>query len=145
MPIFIDNDILVVTKDELVPRFYSYDNLKKQIDRHKDKPTGLKRYCRGGGRGNRLLILFDSLPVTIREAIGDPRRVEHILLLYFSMDSDAVDFYSAYEDAAGTLSAEEQDRYVMNASVLNALLALREARLSEWQSRRRRSMFGLDD
>lgn len=145
MPIFIDNDILVVTKDELVPRFYSYDNLKKQIDRHKDKPTGLKRYSRGGGRGNRLLILFDSLPATIREAIGDPRRVEHILLLYFGVDSDAVDFYSTYEDAAGTLSAEEQDKYVMNASVLNALLALREARLSEWQSRGRRSMYGLDD
>lgn len=145
MPIFIDNDILVVTKDELVPRFYEWNSLKSQLRRHKDKPTGLKRYSRGGGRGNRLLILFDSLPATIREAIGDPRRVEHILLLYFGVDSDAVDFYSTYEDAAGTLSAEEQDKYVMNASVLNALLALREARLSEWQSRGRRSMYGLDD
>ena len=72
---FIDNDILVVTKDELVPRFYEWNSLKSQLRRHKDKPTGLKRYSRGGGRGNRLLILFDSLPATIREAIGDPRRV----------------------------------------------------------------------
>lgn len=146
MPIFIDNNILVVTKDELVPRFYSYDNLKKQLFRHQDKPTGIKRYSRGGGSGRRLLVLFDSLPATIRESLGDPRRVEHILLLYFNTDAAAVEFYSnIYEDAGGKLSTEEQERYVMNASVLNALLALREARLTEWQSRGRRSMYGLDD
>ena len=146
MPIFIDNNILVVTKDELVPRFYSYDNLKKQLFRHQDKPTGIKRYSRGGGSGRRLLVLFDSLPATIRESLGDPRRVEHILLLYFNTDAAAVEFYSnIYEDAGGKLSTEEQERYVMNASVLNALLALRESRLTEWQSRGRRSMYGLDD
>ena len=39
MPIFIDNNILVVTKDELVPRFYSYNSLKVQLFNNQNKPT----------------------------------------------------------------------------------------------------------
>lgn len=143
MPTFID-DILVVTKEELVPGYYSWDTLKTQIQRYKDKSFGLKRYSRGEGRGKKLLILFDSLPKTIQDSIGDPRQLEHILLRYFTIDDEAVTVYDEYSDEAGGLDPDKKEEYVLNASVLNAVIALREARIIEWQGKGRRSMAGLN-
>lgn len=145
MPTFIDDDILVVTKEELVPGYFRNDNhLLVTLNRYKDKPFGLKRYSRGGGRGNKLLILFDSLPKTIQDSIGDPRQLEHILLRYFAIDDEAVTYYDEYSDEAGGLDPEKKEEYILNASVLNAVIALREARIIEWQGKGRRSMAGLN-
>ena len=143
MPIFID-DTLVVTKEELVPGFYNWDSLKTQLYRYKDKSYGLKRYSRGGGRGNKLLILFDSLPKTIQDAMGDPRTLEHILLRYFTIDDVAVTFYDEYSDASGGIEPEKKEEYVLNVSVLNAVIALREDRITEWQGKGRHSLAGLN-
>lgn len=144
MPTFID-DILVVTKEELVPGYYRNENhLLVTLNRYKDKPFGLKRYSRGGGRGKKLLILFDSLPKTIQDSIGDPRQLEHILLRYFTIDDEAVTVYDEYSDEAGGLDPEKKEEYILNASVLNAVIALREARIIEWQGKGRRSMAGLN-
>jgi hypothetical protein len=54
------NNILVVTKDELVPAWYTVAALDKQLSRHKDLQYGIKR-VRSGGGGHELLIKFDSL------------------------------------------------------------------------------------
>lgn len=142
MPTFIDNT-LVVMKEELVPGYYGWDQLRAQLNRYKDRSFGLKRYSRGGGRGNKLLILFDSLPRTIQDSIGDPRKLEHILLRYYTLDDEAVTFYGDYSDEAGGLDPDKQEEYVLNVSVLNAVLALRDERLKEWQGKGRRSMAGL--
>jgi hypothetical protein len=60
MPITVD-DILVVTKDEILnakdrngmPFFNSWNSLKVTLTRYADKPYGMKRLMRGGGKGKR--------------------------------------------------------------------------------------------
>ena len=119
------NNILVVTKDELVPNWYSWHSLRTTIDRYKDKPHGIKR-VQLGGNGRVMLIDFDSLDTNIQHGIGDPRQVNHVLEPYYKADKEAVAFYRKHQLADGSyLAIEYQDRYIINASVLKAAIAFR--------------------
>ena len=66
---YIWNKIIVVTKDELVPEFYTWGNLSATIARHKDKPGGIKK-VQTGGNGRMMLIEFQSLPAHIQLALS---------------------------------------------------------------------------
>lgn len=129
------NNIIVVTKEELVPAWYhTWSNLKLTLHRFADKPYGIKR-AQLGGNGRQLLIAFDSLPEHIKNGLGDPRKITHILERYYKIDSEAVTFFSTYSFPDGSyLDVLYQERYIINASVLKAVIALRSARTQERQT-----------
>jgi len=120
------NNILVVTLEELVPKFYSsYPVLKEVIHRAEKRGYGIRRVQKGGN-GRVMLIDFDSLPREIQEAIGDPRKVEHILEKYYKTDQAAVDFYTNFKLANGLYIKDNiQEEYITNASTLKSLQALK--------------------
>jgi len=126
---YLWNNVLVVTKEELVPAWYSsLDTLSKTITRYSEKDYGIKR-VQIGGNGRQMLIAFDSLPTHMQTGIGDPRKCDHILERFYKVDGAAVSFYSTFRfEDQSTLAIEYQERYIINASVLKAILALRTAR-----------------
>lgn len=125
------NDILVVTYDELVPTIYSHNNLMVNIQRYKDKDYGINR-VQLGGNGRQLLIEFDSLPEKKRKLIGDPRKSDHLLEKYYSIDPEAVAFYTEYKFEDGeALTLDAQDKHITNASILKAVIALGVDRRTE--------------
>ncbi|MGB4775426.1 MAG: hypothetical protein WBP45_09655, partial [Daejeonella sp.] len=126
------NNILVVTKDELVPNWFnSLNSLSLQLHRYQSKPYGIKR-VQLGGNGRQLLISYDSLPKHIQDGLGDPRKCDHILERFYKVDGEAVSFYASFKFSDGSyLDAEYQERYITNANVLKSILALRTARISE--------------
>jgi len=130
------NNHIVVTKEELVPDWYTWPNLKSTISRYQDKPYGIKR-LQLGGNGRQLLVAYDSLPPHIQQGLGDPRKVNHILERYYKIDSDAVAYYaSEFKFPDGSyLDQEHQEEYIINASVLQAIIKLRSARESERHSK----------
>lgn len=141
MPQEFNNDI-VVTASEVLPWFNSLNNLQQHIRNYKDKNYGIKKVQRGGN-GREMLIAFDSLPKEIQNSLGDPRKNNNILELFFKFDADATTFYQQYQFEDGSyLSTLHQEQYITNASVLKALVRLREARIHE-RKIRKGSMKGL--
>lgn len=132
---YLWNNILVVTKDELVPAFYSVSNLSETIRRYKPKTYGIKR-VQLGGNGRQMLISYDSLPAEVQNAIPDPRKCDHILERFYKEDGEAVRFYTNYSDDYGRLSMDLQERYIINASVLKAVCALRQARIDDRRNKK---------
>lgn len=151
MPQYKDN-ILVVTKEELlaardengVPFFNNWNHLKRLLFCYKNKTYGIKRVGRGGGKGNPVFISFDSLSEEMRDAIGDPRKDEHVLVRFFNIDQAAVDYFNDVRTKTGFLDDAKKREYVTNASLLNAAIRLTEARRMEWISRGKTSMRSLD-
>lgn len=131
MPEFLGK-ILVVTVDELVPEFYNtYNTLKSELYRYKDKEYGIKRAMKGG-KGRKLLVIFDSLPKEYQEVIGDPRCNDHILEKYYAIDSEAVEYYHSFQyPDKKYLKPTKQEEYIINASVLRALQDLKADRIQE--------------
>lgn len=152
MPHYNKDNILVVTKDEVLtardangqPFFSNWIHLRTTLYRYENKTCGIKRAERGGGRGRGVTILFDSLPAEIQDAIGDPRKGEHLLVEYFSIDMQAVEFFNRFRTPTGELEDSKKQAYITTASLLNAGLALMKARRSEWQGKGRSSMRGLE-
>ena len=144
MPHFFENNTLVVTKDEIMPWFNNNDDtLYKSVQRYKDKTYGIKRVMIGGG-GHPMLISYDSLPSEIKTAIPDPRKHDHLLERYYKVDGEAVRFFAEYRFEDGTaLKAEYQEKYIINASVLGAVLALKAEREAMWRSLGRGSTKGI--
>lgn len=129
MPFQYDHKTVAVRLEEVVPRFWNHLNsLQKELQRYKEKSFGIKR-VQIGGNGRELLIDFDSLPENIRTALGDPRKTNHPLERYFEFDPEALRYYGKFERAGNGLKPEEQDKYVINASVLNALAQLEQERI----------------
>lgn len=130
-------NILVVTFDELVPRFYtSHNSLSATLTRCDKRGYGLRRLERGRF-GGQSLIVFDTLPGAIKNSLFDPRRDGHLLDQYFEVDAEAVRYYQGYRFADGSsIDDQKQAQYVTNASVLNALLRLRVARTAEIAGKR---------
>lgn len=126
------NNIYVVTKDELIPKFWnSYNSLKSEIRRYKNKSYGVKR-VQVGGNGRQLLISFDSLSREIQEAIGDPRKLQHILEQFYKTDGNAVEYYTNFQYPDGSyLPPNTVEQYITNASMFRALLMLKKARENE--------------
>ena len=125
------NNIMVVTKEELIPEFFpTWEALKLKLWRDSKKPYGIKRARQGKGFGNEVLIQYDTLSAEIREALGDPRKVDCTLERYFSEDAGAVDFFSNIKvGKKGYIPTERQQEYVLDASVLMAVLRLRDKRI----------------
>ncbi|WP_312078420.1 hypothetical protein [Chryseobacterium sp.] len=133
MPNFWNNtNAVAVTVEELVPRFWSSQNvLSKEISRNRDKIYGIKSLQRAC-RGHKLMIDFDSLPTHVQEALGDPRKLDHNLLYWYKTDSVAVEFYTNFRRPDGSaLLPGEQQRYITNASVLMAVIQLKEKHTTE--------------
>lgn len=124
------NNILVVTKEELIPEFFpSWGALKAKLWRDSKKTYGMRRAQEGKGLGNEVLIQYDTLPVEIRKALGDPREVDCILERYFREDRGAVEYYTQVKAGKkGYIEAERQQQYILDASVLLAAFRLRDAR-----------------
>ncbi len=137
------NDKIVVTKEELVPKLYSWPNLKQTIHRYQAKPTGIKR-VQLGGNGRPMLIDFDTLPLHVQHVLGDPRQVSHPLEKHYRMDNEAVGFFTKCQLADGSyLSVDYQDEYITNASVLKAIIGFREDIIKE-RTKKALNKFGID-
>ena len=123
------NNMIVVTKEELVPEFFpSWEALRKKLTRDSDKPYGIKRARKGKGQGNKVLILFDSLPKEWRKQLGDPRQKDCSLDRFFWEDAEAVAFFAEVcPGKYGTIDVERQKEYVLDASVLKAAIRWRSA------------------
>lgn len=132
MPIEWNENKLAVMVNELVPSFFSSEQvLANRVYKDKSKPYGLRK-LEGGGHGRKLLIDFDSLDLDIRNALGDPRKVTNWMDKYFSMDADATAFYTAYRfDNGNGLEDKHVKEYTVNASTLKAAKLLRQARERE--------------
>lgn len=127
------NNILVVTKDELIPEFFpSWEALRKKLARDEKKAFGLRRARQGKGRGNEVLIAFDSLPEEWQRQLGDPRRKDCSMERFFWEDAEAVAFFSSVRPGKyGNLDIKRQREYVLDASVLRAALRWRSAHYEE--------------
>lgn len=139
-----DNKIWVVTKEELVPRFWNTENsLYSEIGRNK-KIKGYLDKITSGGNGRMMLIDFYSLPKHVQTEIGDPNKYEHILLNFYETDQEAYDFYTSYKFPNGKyILKHTQEKYITNASVLKALRKLKTAREIERSSKGKTSTKGL--
>ena len=127
------NNLLVVKESELVPTFYkSLNSLEAQVSKHKKLGYGIKSVQRGGGPNTHLLIDFDSLYPHMKEYLGDPRKGRHILERYYRTDKETINFYTEYKFNDGSYIDDYlQQRYITNASMIKALLALKEDRIRE--------------
>ncbi|PIB28885.1 hypothetical protein BFP77_08185 [Maribacter sp. 4U21] len=136
MPVLLSNNKVGVYREELIPDFWpNWENLRKQITRDSRKDFGLRKIS-SGGNGRSLLLDYDSLPSEIQQQLPDPRRVDHILERYYVRDHEAVDFYTSFKTEDGlNLLPESQNRYIINASVMKALVQLKQAREIERSSK----------
>lgn len=131
MPFHWSHNKVAVDIDELVPRFWNkLDSLRREVTRYKDKPYGLKRLQRGGN-GRKMLIDFDSLHKDIQDALGDPRKCDHILERYYEVIPETIQYYGEFKRGNSYLSSKEQEQYIINASVLSAIVELEKARTIE--------------
>jgi len=126
--------ILVVTKEELVPRYWShYQSLQIRLNTDEKRGYGLKRAQRGGGLDTTLLVKFDSLPKRYQKEIGDPRNAKHPLEQFYKVDRETTNYYNdtfQYPDGSYLLP-ETIEQLLINASVLKAVIRLEAARESE--------------
>lgn len=127
------NNILVVTKEELIPEFFpSWEALRKKLARDEKKTFGLRRARQGKGLGNEVLIAFDSLPEEWRKQLGDPRQKDCSMERFFWEDAEAVAFFSSVRPGKyGNIDIERQREYVLDASVLRAAFRWRAAHYEE--------------
>ena len=139
MPHFTNDNILVVTYEELVPSFYkTMVSLSNVVSRDMKRGYGMERVVRGH-LGSGSLIKYDSLPKFIKSEITDPRKGLHVMEPYFALDKEAVEFYMRWRFGDGSSIEEEvQAKYIANASVLNTLFRTKDARINEILSKNSR-------
>lgn len=127
------NNMIVVTKEELIPDFFpSWEALKKKLARDRRKTYGIRRAREGKGMGNEVLIAFDTLPKDWRNQLGDPRKVDCTLERYFWEDQEAVTYFrDVCPGKYGTIDVERQKEYVLDASVLKAAIRWRSDHYEE--------------
>lgn len=130
---FVWNNMAVVTVDELVPEYWpSWDALRRKLDRDRNNPLGIKRAKQGKGKGNKVLILYDTLPEEIRSALRDPRKVDCVLENYFFEDNAATKYFGSLKASKnGYLKPEQQAQFALDACVLDALKRLEVAHREE--------------
>ena len=125
------NEILVVTYDELVPRFFRSENyLRKKVSADQKRGYGIRKVRPGKGTESYALLDFDSLPLRIREQMEDPRADQHVLEQFYTMDREALRYFRTYQFETGEkIPAENQEEYIINANVINAIIKLRDKRI----------------
>lgn len=131
MPHFFGKYVAVY-QHELVPAFWSTaDSLRVEIWRKRDLDYGIKQLQKGGN-GRKMRVDFDSLPIEIQRQLKDPRKPDHILETYFTIDPEAVKFYGSFKRPNyGFLKLDESEKYIVNASVIQALIRLESDRTTE--------------
>ena len=127
------NNMIVVTKEELIPDFFpSWEALKKKLARDKKKTYGIHRAREGKGQGNKVLIAYDTLPKDWRKQLGDPRKKDCSLERFFWEDLEAVSYFrDVCPGKYGTIDPERQKEYVLDASVLKAAIRWRSEHYEE--------------
>lgn len=120
---------MVVSYEELVPRFYkTVRSLSTILRRSEKRGYGLRRISRGHNSG-RALIEYDSLPAEIRDALEDPRKERHPIDMFYKRNREAEQFYATHMLEDGRrISPELQQRYSVNAATIEAVMALRTER-----------------
>lgn len=123
---------IAVYQDELVPMFWKTPAaLRVEIGRKRNLDFGIKQLQKGGN-GRKMRIDFDTLPQYIKYQLKDPRKPDHILETYFKIDSAALTFYETFKRPNyGYLKPEESEKYIVNASVIVALIKLEAERTAE--------------
>ena len=130
MPYLWLHNKVAVEVEELVPKYWNVlKSLQSAISRSEGKPYGVKK-LQSGGNGRRLLIDYDTLPKEIQEALGDPRKAGHLLERYYQVKDETIRFYSEWKRGDKHLTDEEIDRYIINATTLQALVTLEQERLN---------------
>ncbi|MEG2163083.1 MAG: hypothetical protein RRY55_01185 [Bacteroidales bacterium] len=121
--------ILVVNYSELVPRFYSsVASLCNAVRRSEKRGYGLRRITRGHNMGV-AQIEYDSLPMNVREQMDDPRREVQAVEGFYNYLLDAERFYMNYMLPDNRrIAADIQVKYAINASTIEAVLALKGER-----------------
>lgn len=127
------NNMIVVTKEELIPDFFpSWEALKQRLWRDSTKTYGIHRAREGKGQGNKVLIAYDTLPKDWRKQLGDPRKKDCSLERFFWEDQDAVSYFrDVCPGKYGTIAPERQKEYVLDASVLKAAIRWRSEHYEE--------------
>ena len=130
---------LCVTFDELVGSgIMSESNYKKHVREQKF------RVMQKGGNGRKVLVDYESIPCALRSVVEEKLPKAKELLQEQLMkqqvssmdnrlksDSKAVDFYKTYTPK---ISLERQAEYVLNAKVMNAMIA-KEMEMSDEHSK----------
>ena len=130
MPYLWLHNKVAVEVEELVPKYWNVlKSLQSAISRSEGKPYGVRK-LQSGGNGRRLLIDYDTLPKEIQEALGDPRKAGHLLERYYQVKDETIRFYSEWKRGDKHLTDEEIDRYIINATTLQALVILEQERLN---------------
>lgn len=86
---------------------------------------GVIQVVQRGGNGREAMIGFDSLPTPLRNAYlekhpdAEKRMKEQLISNIMRTDSKAIRFYKEYQPA---ISAEQQDKYVLHAQVMNEMI-----------------------
>lgn len=125
------NNIWVVTKEDILPWYNNkLKNIQQEVSRSRKRGYGIQQ-VQVGGNGRQALYAYDSLPAEIREALGDPRKPEHLMELFYKTDADAVRFYTNHKIDGVHLRLALQEEYITNASVLRACVELKAARERE--------------
>lgn len=134
MPEIWDKNIskVAVRVPELVPAWWpSYDALYKRIAREAKYDYGIRRLQRGC-KNTEMLIDFDTLPREVKEALGDPRKCQHIMEKWYRWDAEAVRFFNDFTfEGGGYLSEKHKMEFVLNASVLKAVHIYKEEHVNE--------------
>ena len=139
MPYLWLHNKVAVEAEELVPHYWNVlKSLQSELARHKDKPYGVKK-LQSGGNGRKLLIDYDTLPTDIQQDLGDPRKEGHLLERYYAVKDETIRFYAGWKRQGKPLTDEEIDRYVINATTLQALVTLESERLAVRQSLHKKS------
>ncbi len=118
---------------DLIPTFFNCEaTIRSEVSRYKDKDYGIKK-LQSGGRGRLMLLAYDSLPSHIKTAIGDPRATAHLMENFYSTSKEAVTYYTEtyYKETGKHLTLHLQEEYIVNASVLIAAHALKQARINQ--------------
>ena len=139
MPYLWLHNKVAVEAEELVPHYWNVlKSLQSELARHKNKPYGVKK-LQSGGNGRKLLIDYDTLPTDIQQDLGDPRKEGHLLERYYAVKDETIRFYAGWKRQGKPLTDEEIDRYVINATTLQALVTLESERLAVRQSLHKKS------
>lgn len=118
-------NILVVTETELMQTgcFKSVASLRGKIQRGNAMWVQSYKKVRRASKGSPALIAYDQLPNKVKGLIKDPRKKPHLLELFHKKDIDAEKYFTNCG-----LSEKLIQQYTLNAEILEAAIALKEAR-----------------
>jgi len=131
---FLLSDIVRCSDNSIAVMSYAAYKLKV----HRNENLRLRS---GGGKGNEVLINFLAMPDDWKkqciERFGNPETASNPLEKFFKMDAAAKAYYDTYRfaDNGEYLSPVQVKRYTVNASTMNALVALKSARQMAIKSR----------